>query len=440
MLKPGYPVFAARARRWIGEQLQVGRALRHHPPADAAGAALCLARLWLRRSLCAGPAWRQPATPAGLRGGVPLGAAVHAAARDRPLPPRGRPMAAPLLCGCGLRHRRRALCARLLGSIPCQALRGDERTRRRRAAAAAASQGTAPASGCCTWPAPCAPRACATPSARWRLLPDLPDVTLTQAGDGEELELCKAEAERLGVADRVNFLGRIPRQQVEELYASSDAFLFPSFREPSGSVVFEAMRHGLPVIASRSRRSRPCRQLALRHQGAGRKAGAVGRGAGAAIRQLATSPENASRPRRRCPRAGAPAWQPGPARSTGSSNSITRSFSSRTQTRRSALMTNKDKKTRILAVSSGGGHWIQMLRLRPAFAGTDVTFASVGHEPRGRRGARPLLRHSRCQPRTEGQASWLLIRLLLAGGALPAGCRHLHRRSAGLFRGAHRHA
>jgi UDP-N-acetylglucosamine:LPS N-acetylglucosamine transferase len=42
-------------------------------------------------------------------------------------------------------------------------------------------------------------------------------------------------------------------------------------------------------------------------------------------------------------------------------------------------MTHKEKKTRILAVSSGGGHWIQLLRLRPAFAGTDVTFASVGN-------------------------------------------------------------
>ncbi len=37
----------------------------------------------------------------------------------------------------------------------------------------------------------------------------------------------------------------------------------------------------------------------------------------------------------------------------------------------------KEKKTRILAVSSGGGHWIQLLRLRPAFEGTQVTFASV---------------------------------------------------------------
>jgi glycosyltransferase involved in cell wall biosynthesis len=82
------------------------------------------------------------------------------------------------------------------------------------------------------------------------LLRDMPGVTLTQAGDGEELEVCRAEAARLGVADRITFLGRVPRQRVEELYADSDAFVFPSFREPSGSVVFEAMRHGLPVIAA----------------------------------------------------------------------------------------------------------------------------------------------------------------------------------------------
>ena len=35
---------------------------------------------------------------------------------------------------------------------------------------------------------------------------------------------------------------------------------------------------------------------------------------------------------------------------------------------------------RILAIASGGGHWIQLLRLRPAFAGADVTYASVGKE------------------------------------------------------------
>lgn len=34
-------------------------------------------------------------------------------------------------------------------------------------------------------------------------------------------------------------------------------------------------------------------------------------------------------------------------------------------------------KTKILAVSSGGGHWVQLLRLRPAFAGCDVVYATV---------------------------------------------------------------
>ncbi len=35
------------------------------------------------------------------------------------------------------------------------------------------------------------------------------------------------------------------------------------------------------------------------------------------------------------------------------------------------------RRTRILAIASGGGHWIQLLRLIPAFEGSDVSFASV---------------------------------------------------------------
>jgi UDP-N-acetylglucosamine:LPS N-acetylglucosamine transferase len=31
----------------------------------------------------------------------------------------------------------------------------------------------------------------------------------------------------------------------------------------------------------------------------------------------------------------------------------------------------------VLAISSGGGHWVQLLRLRPAFDGCDVTYATV---------------------------------------------------------------
>jgi hypothetical protein len=37
----------------------------------------------------------------------------------------------------------------------------------------------------------------------------------------------------------------------------------------------------------------------------------------------------------------------------------------------------KSATTKLLAISSGGGHWIQLLRLRPAFEGCVVTYATV---------------------------------------------------------------
>lgn len=82
------------------------------------------------------------------------------------------------------------------------------------------------------------------------LLRDLPGIHLYAAGDGEDLPACREEARSLGISDRITFLGRVPRDQVESLYRQCDAFVFPSFREPSGNVVFEAMRWGLPVITT----------------------------------------------------------------------------------------------------------------------------------------------------------------------------------------------
>lgn len=81
-------------------------------------------------------------------------------------------------------------------------------------------------------------------------LPDMPGVTLTSVGGGEEVEICRAEAERLGIADRVRILGQLPRAEIETLYRESDVFIFPSFRESMGAVLYEAMRWGLPVITA----------------------------------------------------------------------------------------------------------------------------------------------------------------------------------------------
>lgn len=46
------------------------------------------------------------------------------------------------------------------------------------------------------------------------------------------------------------------------------------------------------------------------------------------------------------------------------------------------MKTSKSGTHRILAVASGGGHWIQLLRLRPAFSGLNVSYASVGSSGR----------------------------------------------------------
>lgn len=82
------------------------------------------------------------------------------------------------------------------------------------------------------------------------LLKDLPGVTLDAIGDGADLEQCRREAGELGVLDRVTFHGRLPRASVDDFYRDADAFLFPSFREPSGNVVFEAMSFSLPLIVA----------------------------------------------------------------------------------------------------------------------------------------------------------------------------------------------
>ena len=36
-----------------------------------------------------------------------------------------------------------------------------------------------------------------------------------------------------------------------------------------------------------------------------------------------------------------------------------------------------DKRPKVLAISSGGGHWVQLLRLRPAFEGCAISYATV---------------------------------------------------------------
>jgi len=64
-------------------------------------------------------------------------------------------------------------------------------------------------------------------------------------------EQLRSLAQRLGVADRVTFVGKVERQALLEEYARAQFFVLPSLFEPFGIVLLEAMAAGLPVIASR---------------------------------------------------------------------------------------------------------------------------------------------------------------------------------------------
>ena len=67
-------------------------------------------------------------------------------------------------------------------------------------------------------------------------------------GDGPEMERLKKQAESLNIQNKVEFLGKISYEKMKEAYISSDIFVFPSLRETTGTVLFEAMSSGLPVI------------------------------------------------------------------------------------------------------------------------------------------------------------------------------------------------
>lgn len=45
--------------------------------------------------------------------------------------------------------------------------------------------------------------------------------------------------------------------------------------------------------------------------------------------------------------------------------------------RRLASLSKKRHRKKIVAISSGGGHWIELMRLRPAFDGHDVVYVTV---------------------------------------------------------------
>lgn len=80
-------------------------------------------------------------------------------------------------------------------------------------------------------------------------LEDQNDHLLCIAGDGDEMKSLQDLSQKLGIAERVQFLGARNREQIRDLFSQASFFVIPSAFEPFGIVCLEAMAAGKAFIA-----------------------------------------------------------------------------------------------------------------------------------------------------------------------------------------------
>lgn len=87
--------------------------------------------------------------------------------------------------------------------------------------------------------------------ARLAGMPSYSDVRLIIAGDGEQREALQTLAHELGIEDRVEFKGFLPREELGRLVASSIAFLVDTLADLNVISIVEAIAAGTPVVTNR---------------------------------------------------------------------------------------------------------------------------------------------------------------------------------------------
>ncbi|MCI4588536.1 glycosyltransferase [Sphingobium sp. BYY-5] len=83
-----------------------------------------------------------------------------------------------------------------------------------------------------------------------RALPQLPDVTLLLAGQGQYRRALEALALDLGVERRIGFLGSVPHHKLPRIFAAADVMALPSESEGLANAWVESLACGTPIVIS----------------------------------------------------------------------------------------------------------------------------------------------------------------------------------------------
>ena len=81
----------------------------------------------------------------------------------------------------------------------------------------------------------------------------IPDISFAATGHGSSEKYLKELTEKLGIQDRVKFLGFVKDQEYPLLYKASDVFVIMSKAESQSLSLMDAMLTGLPVIGADAR-------------------------------------------------------------------------------------------------------------------------------------------------------------------------------------------
>ncbi|MFQ4147222.1 glycosyltransferase [Arthrobacter sp. LAPM80] len=81
---------------------------------------------------------------------------------------------------------------------------------------------------------------------------DLDGVRLRIAGESVQRAVLQALAVELGIASKVDFMGAVARSEIVSEFSSAHVFVLPSHAEAFGTVLWEAMACGLPLVSTKT--------------------------------------------------------------------------------------------------------------------------------------------------------------------------------------------